>query len=151
MSVQGKAKKFWDCFKFRTERPGSAVTWNVRWHRKSELTWKVWINCVQYSLNSGSLDHCVWKTYPDVKWSMQWNRKWMWIFMLNFRNRQVKSKRSKQHFMMNPQAQEDMDVKVQGQNNVDLLFQHHGYHILWIFTRRDHCESDILCGGAEKA
>jgi hypothetical protein len=32
--------------------------------------------------------------------------------------------------MVNPQAKEASDVKVQDQNNVDLLFQHQGYHPL---------------------
>jgi hypothetical protein len=32
--------------------------------------------------------------------------------------------------MVNPQAKEDTDLKVQGQNNVDLLFRHQGYHPL---------------------
>jgi hypothetical protein len=33
-------------------------------------------------------------------------------------------------FMMNLQAKEATDVKVQDQNNVDLLFQHQAYHPL---------------------
>jgi hypothetical protein len=34
-----------------------------------------------------------------------------------------------------PQAKEDTDVKVQDQNNVDLLFRHQEYHPLRIFTQ----------------
>jgi hypothetical protein len=33
-------------------------------------------------------------------------------------------------FMVNPQAKEATDVKIQDQNKVDLLFQHQGYHPL---------------------
>jgi hypothetical protein len=32
--------------------------------------------------------------------------------------------------MVNPQAKETADIKVQAQNNVDLLFGHQGYHPL---------------------
>jgi hypothetical protein len=32
----------------------------------SAATWKVWISCVQYSLNSSSLDHCVCQLCPDM-------------------------------------------------------------------------------------
>jgi hypothetical protein len=32
--------------------------------------------------------------------------------------------------MVNPQAKEDTYVKVQDQNNFDLLFRHQGYHPL---------------------
>jgi hypothetical protein len=36
--------------------------------------------------------------------------------------------------MVNPPAKEAMDIKIQGQNNVDLLFQHQAYNSLSICT-----------------
>jgi hypothetical protein len=38
-----------------------------------------------------------------------------------------------------PPAKEATNVKVQDQNNVDLLFGHQVYDPLSIYTRRDHC------------
>jgi hypothetical protein len=60
-------------------------------YNKTELTWKVWISCIQYSLNSSSSNHCVSSTlsrcengvYDGADSGCE-------ILCLNYRNHQVK-------------------------------------------------------------
>jgi hypothetical protein len=56
--LQGLANKFRDSFLIPHRAFWRRCYVDIRWRNKTELTWKVWISCVQYSLNSSSLGHC---------------------------------------------------------------------------------------------
>jgi hypothetical protein len=88
-------------FQFCTRQSGNLVTSNVRWHNKTQLTWKVWISCIQYLLNSSSFEHCVSSTSSRRENGAYNQTEWMWTFVLNCRNRQVKRQRCYRQFMLN--------------------------------------------------
>jgi hypothetical protein len=57
--LQDQADMFWDSFLILCWVIWQCCYLECRWWNKTELTWEVWIGCIQYSLNNSLLYHCV--------------------------------------------------------------------------------------------
>jgi hypothetical protein len=121
--TQGLPNKFWDSFLFHARQSGSAVTWNIRWCNKTDLTWKVWISCVQYSLNSSSLDYCASSTlsrHENGAYSGTESECENCVKLQKSPTGQMPVHIVEIEEL--PQATKATDVKFQDKNNVNLLF-----------------------------